>query len=172
MTIERIGHTFIADTARVLGRVTLGVDVNIWYGSVVRGDVGAIEIGDATNVQDNCVVHCDEGVPNRLGARVTLGHGAIVHGAEVGDDTLIGMGAKLLAGSRVGQRCLIGAGSLVPPNMVVPDDSVVMGVPARVVRQTTPAERAYISFVPPHYVELARRHAEQHDHPDVRPYRG
>jgi carbonic anhydrase/acetyltransferase-like protein (isoleucine patch superfamily) len=172
MTLHRIGRTFIADTARVLGRVTLGVDVNIWYGTVIRGDVAAIAIGDQSNVQDNCVVHCDTGVPNTLGARVTLGHGAIVHGVSIGDDTLVGMGAKLLGGTRIGKRCLIGAGTLVPPNLVVPDDSVVLGVPGRVVRATNDRERAYMKWVVPHYIELARRHCDEPGHPDVTPYAG
>jgi carbonic anhydrase/acetyltransferase-like protein (isoleucine patch superfamily) len=170
MTIRRIGPAWIADTARVIGDVEIGLDTSIWYGTVIRGDVAAIRIGAGSNVQDNCVIHCDTDFPNHIGARVSIGHGALVHGVFVDDDALIGMGAKLLAGTRIGKRCLIGAGAVVPPNLVVPDDHVVMGVPGRIVRETTEAEKTYLAFVAPHYQTLARRHCEEPDHPTVRAF--
>lgn len=172
MTMRRIGRAFIADSARVLGDVELGEDVSLWYGAVARGDVGPIRIGDRCNVQDNVVIHCDEAVPNLIGCDVTMGHGAIVHGAEVGDGSLVGIGARLLAGTRIGKRCIVAAGAVVPPDLVVPDDMVVMGIPGRVVRTTTGEERRYMADVPPRYVRLARLHVEHPDDPRVLPYAG
>ncbi|MBI1337095.1 MAG: gamma carbonic anhydrase family protein [Phycisphaera sp.] len=172
MTITRTAHAYLADTARVLGEVTLGHDVNIWYGASIRGDVAPVKIGRATNVQDNAVVHCDHGKPNVIGELVTIGHGAIVHGVEVGDGSLIGMGATLLGGTKIGKRCLIAAGAVVPPGLVVPDGMVVMGVPGKIVRETNDKEKEYLAWLAPHYVALAKRHAEQRDDPRVKPWRG
>jgi len=172
MSIHRVGHAYIADTARVLGRVTLGRDVNVWYGTVIRGDVAPITVGDATNVQDNSTLHCDTDAPLVVGPNVTIGHAVVVHCAEVGEGSLIGIGARVLAGARVGKGCLVAAGAVVPPGMVVPDGMCVMGLPARVVRGVSPAERKYLAEVPPGYVELARRHAENQDAPDVRGWDG
>lgn len=171
MSIHRIGNVFIADTARVLGEVTLGDDVNIWYGVSIRGDVAPIILGSATNVQDNAVIHCDKGYPNVIGANVTIGHGAIVHGESVGDGTLIGMGATVLGHTKIGKGCIIAAGAVVTPGMVVPDGMVVLGVPGKIVRPTNDTEKQYLADIPPRYVENARRHAEQRDDPRVRPYR-
>jgi carbonic anhydrase/acetyltransferase-like protein (isoleucine patch superfamily) len=161
MTIRCINQAYLADTARVLGEVTLGRDVSIWYGVSIRGDVAPISIGDRTNVQDNAVIHCDHGYANVIGADVTIGHGAIVHGEAVGDGTLVGMGAKLLGHSRIGRGCVIGAGAVVPPGMRVPDGMVVVGVPGRIVRTVNDAERTFLTGNPPHYVRLAKLHAQQ-----------
>lgn len=130
----------IAEGAVVRGRVTLGENVSIWYNAVLRGDVDAIEVGDDTNIQDGCIVHEDFGCPVHIGRRVTVGHGAILHGCTIGDDTLIGMGAIVLNGARIGTGCIVGAGALVTQGTVVPDGSVVLGSPARVVRQVTAEE--------------------------------
>lgn len=130
----------VAEGAVVRGRVTLGENVNIWYNAVLRGDVDAIEVGDDTNIQDGCIVHEDFGCPVRIGRRVTVGHGAILHGCTIGDDALIGMGAIVLNGARIGAGCIVGAGALVTQSAVVPDGSVVLGSPARVVRQVTAEE--------------------------------
>lgn len=170
MSIRRIGHAWIADTARVLGEVELGPDVSIWYGAVIRGDVAPITIGEMTNVQDNGVVHCDKGLPNVIGRRVTIGHGAIVHGVSVGDGALIGMGARLLGRSRIGARALVAAGALVPEGMEVPDDMVAMGMPARIVRPTTDREKQYLLALPPRYVDVAKMHAEHPEGPLCRSY--
>jgi len=172
MTMHRRHHAFIADTARVLGEVSLGENVSIWYGVSIRGDVAPITLGDGTNVQDNAVIHCDTHAPNVIGSHVTIGHGAIVHGVAVGDGSLIGMGATVLGGTRIGARCLIAAGAVVPPGLDVPDDSVVMGVPGRIVRATTEKERAYLKWVAPRYVELARLHTAGKDDARVRPWEG
>jgi carbonic anhydrase/acetyltransferase-like protein (isoleucine patch superfamily) len=158
MSMRRIDHAWIADTARVIGDVTLGRDVSLWYGAAVRGDVAPIEIGDETNVQDNVVIHVDHGRPNRIGSRVTLGHGCICHGERIGDGALIGMGATLLGRSRIGVRAIVAAGSLVPEGMEVPDEHVAMGVPAKVVRPINDREREYIAVLPPRYVEEAEMH--------------
>jgi carbonic anhydrase/acetyltransferase-like protein (isoleucine patch superfamily) len=170
MSIRLIHGVFLADTARVLGEVELAPDVSIWYGVSIRGDVAKVTIGQGTNVQDNAVIHCDSNVPNTIGRDVTIGHGAIVHGVSVGDGTLIGMGATVLGGTRIGRRCLVAAGAVVPPNMQVPDDTMVVGVPARIARPTNEKERMYLAWLAPHYVKLARLHAEQRDDPRVRPW--
>ncbi len=172
MSFEKIQDVYIANTATVLGELTLGENVNIWYGASVRGDVAPISIGSCTNVQDNAVIHCDHTVANTIGSDVTIGHSAILHGIEVGDGSLIGMSATLLGGSRVGKRCLIAAGAVVPPGMVVPDDSVVMGVPGKIVRQTTDQEKSYLLKLPRHYLKLVRQHVESPHDPTVRPWDG
>jgi carbonic anhydrase/acetyltransferase-like protein (isoleucine patch superfamily) len=159
VTLRRVGDAWIADTARVLGRVTLGRDVSVWYGTVIRGDVAAIEVGDATNVQDLTVLHCDTDEPLVIGPNVSIGHAAVVHCASVGEGTLIGIGARVLAGARIGKGCLVAAGALVPPGLVVPDGMVVMGLPGRIVRKVSAKERAYLAEVPPGYAALAKRHA-------------
>jgi carbonic anhydrase/acetyltransferase-like protein (isoleucine patch superfamily) len=172
MPVVRVAHAWIADSARVTGRVTLGRDVNLWYGVVVRGDVAPISIGDRTNVQDGTILHCDSDAPLVIEADVSIGHAAVVHCASVGAGSLIGIGARVLAGAKVGRGCLVAAGALVPPGMVVPDGMCVMGLPAQVVRPVTDAERKYIDAIPPHYVGLARHHAEHPDAPDVRDWDG
>lgn len=167
MTIHSQGGAFIADTARVLGDVRLGPSVSVWYGAVIRGDVAPIVIGERTNVQDNAVIHCDHLYANVIGSDVIIGHGAIVHGEWIGDNTLIGMGAKVLGHTKIGSGCIIGAGAVVPPGMEVPDHSVVVGVPGAIVRDTNEADRAYLAKLPSHYRALARRHAEQPDDPTI-----
>lgn len=170
MSIQQIKHAYIADTARVLGEVSLGENANIWYGASLRGDVAAISIGEGSNVQDNAVIHCDSGVPNVIGANVTIGHSAIVHGESVGDWTLIGMGAKVLGRTRIGEGCLIAAGAVVPPGMVVPDGMVAVGVPAKVVRETSAEEKEYLAWLAPHYVLLAKYHVENPMDARVKPW--
>lgn len=170
MTMHLVRGVYVADTARVIGDVTMGQGSSIWFGSVVRGDVAAIRLGAMCNVQDNCTVHCDDDVPIEVGDRVTFGHGVIVHGVTVGDGSLIGIGARLLAGSRIGRNCLVAAGAVVPPNFVLPDGMVAMGLPARVVRETTPGEKVYLAMVPERYLTLAKLHHERPDDPRVRPW--
>lgn len=157
--IVRVGKAYVADTARVIGDVTLGEDVSVWYGAVVRGDVAPISIGDGTNVQDGSILHCDTDRPLVVGAQVTIGHAAVVHCAEVGEGSLIGIAARVLAGARIGKGCLVAAGALVPPGLIVPDGMVVMGLPGRIVRKVSEKERAYLVEVPPGYAALAKRHA-------------
>lgn len=149
---------WVAPTATVIGSVRLGAGANIWYGAVLRGDEDEIVIGERSNVQDNCVMHTDMGYPVRIGADVTIGHGAIVHGATVEDGVLIGMGSTLLNGSVVGSGSVIGAGALVSEGVVIPPNSLVLGVPGKVRRETTEEERAAIARSAPGYVARAERH--------------
>lgn len=132
----------LAETAAVIGDVALEENVTIWYGAVLRGDVGPIRIGRGSNIQDNCTVHCAVDVPTVVGENVVVGHGAILHSCTVGDGCLIGMGAILLDGCVIGEGSVIAAGALVPPGKSIPPRSLVMGVPGRVVRQVTEEECA------------------------------
>ncbi len=131
---------FIAPGAIVLGDVTIAEDCGIWYHATVRGDRSAISIGRGSNIQDNCVVHGDTPYPVMIGENVTIGHGAIIHGCTIEDNTLIGMGAILLNGCHIGRNCIIGAGALVTQNTVVPDNSLVVGNPGKVKREVTEEE--------------------------------
>lgn len=133
---------FIAPGAIVLGDVAAGEDVGIWYHATVRGDRAPITIGKGSNIQDNCVVHVDEGYPVEIGEYVTIGHGAIIHGSKIGDHSLVGMGAILLNGCVIGRNCIIGAGALVTKNTVIPDNSLVLGNPGKIKRELTPEEIA------------------------------
>ena len=155
------GAVFVAANATVLGDVTLGRGVNIWYGAVLRADEGALILGENSNVQDNAVLHCDIGGCVTLGENVTVGHCALVHGCTVGDGSLIGMHATLLNHCVVGKNCIIGAGALVPEGMVIPDNSVAVGVPARVIKQVSAAQVEANLHNAAHYVEHGRLHAEQ-----------
>jgi carbonic anhydrase/acetyltransferase-like protein (isoleucine patch superfamily) len=148
-----------ARTAIITADVTIGPESSIWFGAVIRGDVAPIRIGRRVNVQDNAVVHCDNGIPNEIEDEVTIGHGAIVHGAFVGRGSLVGMGSTLLGGSRIGRGCLVAAGAVVSPGLEVPDGMVVMGVPGKVVRPLKPREVEYLAWLNPHYVALAERYA-------------
>ncbi len=172
MSINEIQGVYMADTARVVGRVNLGQGVNLWYGAAVRGDVDVITIGRGTNVQDNAVIHCDGGTPNTIGEDVSIGHGAIVHGKQVGDGSLIGMGAVVLGGSVVGKGCLIAARALVTENMVVPDGMVVMGIPGKIVRPVSEEEAKMMRWLAPHYAELAQKHRHHPEAPEHRPWTG
>jgi carbonic anhydrase/acetyltransferase-like protein (isoleucine patch superfamily) len=168
MTMRLVRGVYVADTARVLGEAEIGEGSSIWFGSVVRADMAPIRIGAMVNVQDNCTIHVDEGVANVIGDRVTLGHGVIAHGVEIGDGSLVGIGARLLAGSKIGRNCLVAAGCVVPPNLVVPDGMVVMGLPGRVVRETSEREKRYLADVPGRYLALAKLHHEHPTDPRVR----
>jgi carbonic anhydrase/acetyltransferase-like protein (isoleucine patch superfamily) len=149
---------FIAPTAVVLGDVTLGPRASVWYQAVLRGDMAAIIIGEATNLQDGTIVHVDEGKPAVIGARVGVGHRAILHGCTVEDDCLIGMGSVLLNGVRIGTGSVVGAGAVVLEGVQVPPGSLVVGVPARVVGTVDDALRARIRGTCEHYVAEAERH--------------
>lgn len=153
------GGWFLAHNATVVGDVSIGESTSFWFATVVRGDVAPVVIGHRVNVQDGAVIHCDTGVPNTIEDDVTIGHRAIVHGAFVGRWSLIGMGAILLGRTRIGSECLIGAGAVVPPGLYVPDRSVVIGVPGRIVRTVTEQDLQYMHWLPGHYVELARNHS-------------
>ena len=137
-----VGMFWIAPTAAVIGDVRLSIGSSIWFGAVVRGDNDPILIGEDSNIQDGCILHSDPGIPLRIGDGVTVGHNAVLHGCDIGDNCLIGMGSIILNGARIGSNCLIGAGTLVTEGKTFPENSVVMGSPGRVVRQMTPEEIA------------------------------
>ena len=126
---------WVAPGAHVIGRVTLAPGASVWFGSTIRGDNERITLGENTNVQENCVLHTDMGFPLRIGDGVTVGHKAMLHGCTIGENSLIGMGATVLNGAKIGRDCLIGAGALVTEGKEIPDGSLVMGAPAKVVRQ-------------------------------------
>ena len=133
------GRCYVADDAVVIGKVRIMAGASIWFGAVLRGDNEWIEIGVRSNIQDNCTLHTDPGFPLTVGAGCTVGHNAILHGCSIGDNTLIGMGAVLLNGARIGSNCVVGAGALVREEMVVPDNTLVVGSPARKVRDNDDA---------------------------------
>jgi carbonic anhydrase/acetyltransferase-like protein (isoleucine patch superfamily) len=149
---------FVHPGAFVIGEVTLGARVSVWPTAVLRGDTAAIVVGEDSNVQDGTIVHVDHGVPCTIGARVGIGHRAIIHGATVEHDSLIGMGAILLNNVVVGTGSIIGAGAVCPERMIIPPNSLVLGVPGRVVRQTTDAERERIARTVRSYLELQAEH--------------
>lgn len=142
MAVYRLGErvpqvdasAFVADTARVIGSVTLAADTSVWFGAVVRGDVDHITLGRGTNVQDGAVLHVDAGVPLVVGDNVTIGHQAVLHGCTVGDGSLIGIQAVVLNGARIGRSCIVAAGAVVTEGKEFPDNSLILGAPAKVVR--------------------------------------
>lgn len=149
---------FVAPGAFVLGDVFLGRDASVWYNAVIRGDVDHISIGDDTNIQDLCMVHADPGIPCLIGPRVTVGHRVILHGCEVEEDCLIGMGAILLNRVRVGAGSVIGAGAVLLEGTEIPPGSLVVGLPGKVVRQVDAAMRERIDMSWRHYVAQAQKH--------------
>lgn len=152
---------FRAFDAVLTGDVTLAEDVGVWFGCVVRGDDAPLRIGRRTNVQDLTMIHADTGVPNTIGEEVTIGHRCVLHGAEVGDRCLIGMGAVLLGGSRIGPESIVAAGAVVRENFEVPPRSLVAGVPAKVVREVREEEIAAIRASAQGYVDKIRLYLEQ-----------
>jgi len=150
---------FRAENATVIGDVAIGRQVGIWFGAVIRADKDRIVIGDRSNVQDNCVVHTSRGFPVIIGNDVSVGHGAILHGCTLGDQVLVGMGSIVLNGAKVGKGTLIGAGAVVTEGMDVPEGSVVVGIPGKVIKQTTLAQKEHILKNAESYVELAGEYA-------------
>ena len=144
---------WIAPSATVLGDVTIGAESTVWYQAVIRGDCDAIRIGRQSNIQDGCVLHADPGVPCTIGDRVTVGHAAIVHGATVEDDCLIGMKAVVMNGAKIGRGSLVAVGAIVTEGTDVPPGSLVMGQPAKVKRQLTEHDQERIRQAAEHYVE-------------------
>ena len=149
---------YVHPTAVVLGDVSLGARASVWPTAVLRGDSDTIVIGADSNVQDGAVIHVDEGIPTRVGNRVAIGHRAIVHGATIDDDVLIAMGAVLLNGVHVGSGSIIGAGAVLPEGKRIPENSLVIGVPGRIVRQTTNEERERIKRTVDAYLGLSEQY--------------
>ncbi len=179
--MDVIGHqpdlidptAFIAPTATVIGRVTIGAEASIWFGAVLRGDADRIEVGPGANVQDNAVIHADPGYPTRIGANVTIGHAAVVHGCTIEEGALIGMNATVLNGAHVGAEAIVAAGAVVPPQARIPAGTLAAGVPARVVRELDEKGRAEGARGAASYRRRARLYRQyfesrqrQHDDPD------
>jgi carbonic anhydrase/acetyltransferase-like protein (isoleucine patch superfamily) len=149
---------FVADNATIIGSVIIENDASIWFNAVVRGDNDLITIGENSNIQDGSVLHTDAGVPLTIGKNVTVGHKVMLHGCEIGDNSLIGINAVILNGATIGKNCLIGANSLIPEGKHIPDGSLVMGSPGKVVRELGPEQIKHLTLSALHYVENARRY--------------
>lgn len=160
-------EVFVAPNATIIGHVFLADESSVWFGAVLRGDGDEIHIGARSNIQDGCIVHVDPGMPVHIGEDVVVGHGAIVHGATVGDSSLIGMRATLLNGVKVGRGCIIGAHSLLTEGTEIPDYSVVMGVPGKIVKQLSPTAAEKIKANAARYVELGKRYLNREFEPSL-----
>ena len=164
MAIYRLGDerpilaesAWVADSAHLIGRIELAAETSVWFGAVLRGDNEPLIVGRGSNVQENCVVHTDEGIPLLIGEGVTVGHQVMLHGCTVGDNSLIGIQSILLNGARIGKNSLVGAGSLVTEGKTFPDGVLIVGRPARVVRELTPEEIEGLRQSARHYIEQAR----------------
>jgi carbonic anhydrase/acetyltransferase-like protein (isoleucine patch superfamily) len=156
-TLPGADEYWIAPTASVIGNVVLKKNASIWFGAVLRGDNDPIVIGENSNIQDNSVLHTDVGQPLTIGANVTVGHMVMLHGCTIGDGSLIGIGSIILNGAKIGRNCVIGASSLITEGKEIPDNSMVMGSPGKVVRTLTDAQAAAMAAGALHYVENWKR---------------
>ncbi len=159
-TFPENGSYWLAPSATLLGKVRLGEDVGIWFGAVLRGDNELIDIGNASNIQDNCVLHTDMGYPLTIGAGCTIGHRAMLHGCTIGANSLIGMGATVLNGAVIGENCIIGAGALVGEGKSIADNSLVVGMPGKVIRSLDEAAIQLLEASAASYVANAKRFAK------------
>ncbi len=155
--------TWIADSADVIGNVYLARNVSVWYQSVIRGDAGKISIGKDTNIQDQCVLHCDPGHELTIGEGVSIGHGAIIHGCRIHDHCLIGMGAVIMNGAKIEPYSMISAGAVVLENTVIPSGSLAVDCPAKVIKSLGEAQREQIIKNAQHYLELKEEHQESRE---------
>ncbi|MES2780187.1 MAG: gamma carbonic anhydrase family protein [Bacteroidota bacterium] len=162
--VQKGMDVWIADTARVFGQVTLGDECSVWFGAVLRGDGDTIKVGNRSNIQENAVVHVDPGFPTTIGDDCIIGHGAIVHGATLGNNVLVGMHATVLNGAVVGNFCIIGANALVTEGMQIPDYSILMGSPAKVVKQLSDAHIEKVKRNAQSYVELSKEYLKHWKH--------
>ncbi len=159
--VEMADDAWIADSAAVIGKVKLEAGANVWFSAVIRGDVEQITVGEHSNVQDGAVMHADRGVPLTLGKGITVGHNAMLHGCTVGDYSLIGINAVILNGAKIGKHCIIGANSLIPEGKEIPDGSLVMGSPGKVVKTLSEQQKKMLELSAAHYVQNAKRFREQ-----------
>ncbi len=150
----------ICPGAQVIGDVELGEDVSIWHGAVLRGDTDSIKIGNRSNVQDNCVVHCTKGYPVEIGDNVSVGHGAVVHGCRLDDNVLIGMNATVLNGAHISKNSIVGAGAVVSEGKEFPEGSLILGIPAKAVKQITAEQIEMIQNNADNYVKLSKQYKE------------
>lgn len=160
-TPDLASSAFVAPSADIMGAVTLGKNSSVWYQCVLRGDINTIEIGEGTNIQDGTVVHLADDFGVRIGNHCVVGHQAMIHACTIGNECLIGMSATILDGAVIGNQCIVGAGALVTKNMVVPDGSMVLGTPAKVVRPLTEEERKGLRPWAEKYIQVAQAHAEK-----------
>lgn len=151
-------NSWISENAYIIGDVVIGDNVGVWFGVIIRGDVAPIEIGNDTNIQDNSVIHSEVGFPTKIGNGVTIGHNSIIHGCEIGDNSLIGMGAIILNGAKIGKNCIVGAGAVVTEGKVIEDNSLVLGVPAKVVRKLSNEEIKRIRKNAEAYIDLKKEY--------------
>ncbi|MEY4676897.1 MAG: 2,3,4,5-tetrahydropyridine-2,6-dicarboxylate N-acetyltransferase [Pseudomonadota bacterium] len=149
---------WLAESADVMGAVSLAAQTSVWFGAVIRGDTETITIGEGSNVQDLAVIHADNGMPVVVGKHVTVGHKVMLHGCTIGDESLVGIGAIVLNGVRIGKNCLVGAGALVTEGKEFPDGSMILGSPAKVVRQLTPEQIEGLRASARHYIRNAQRY--------------
>jgi carbonic anhydrase/acetyltransferase-like protein (isoleucine patch superfamily) len=149
---------YVADSAEVIGNVELAEGASVWFGAILRGDNDRMSIGRGSNVQDGSVLHSDPGYPLTLGADVTIGHMVMLHGCTIGDGTLVGIGAVVLNGAKIGRNCLVGAGALVTEGKEFPDNSMIVGAPAKAIKELTPEQAARMRHAAEHYVENSARY--------------
>lgn len=149
---------WVADSAQVMGHVTLGADSSVWFGAIIRGDMDSITVGAGSNIQDGSVLHADDNMPLTIGENVTVGHQVMLHGCTIGDGSLIGIQAVVLNGAKIGKNCLVGAGALVTEGKEFPDGSMILGSPAKAVRQLSEAQLAGLKMSAQHYIDNARRY--------------
>jgi carbonic anhydrase/acetyltransferase-like protein (isoleucine patch superfamily) len=154
------GTYWIADTAVLIGKVRLAPDASVWWGSVLRGDNEWIELGERSQIQDNALLHTDPGFPITIGSDCVIGHNVVLHGCSIGDGTLIGMGAIVMNGAKIGNGCLVGAGAVIPEGKQFPDNSMLLGAPARFVREVDDKARAMIARGADVYVRRWRQYAK------------
>ncbi|MDO8266712.1 MAG: gamma carbonic anhydrase family protein [Moraxellaceae bacterium] len=160
-SLETCGEFFIADNATVIGSVVLEQNVSIWFNAVLRADNDVITIGENSNIQDGSVLHTDIGIPLTIGRNVTVGHKVMLHGCTIGDGSLIGINAVILNGAKIGRHCVIGANALVPEGKEIPDFSVVMGSPGKVVKEVSDAQKVMMEMGALHYVENFKRYQRE-----------
>ena len=169
MTIYALGEdapkihddTWVAPDANLIGKVVMEAGSSVWFGCTIRADHEEIRIGEGSNVQEDCVMHVDAGYPLTIGKDCTIGHKVMLHGCEIGDNTLVGMGAMILNGAKIGKNCLIGAGALVTENKEIPDNSLVMGVPGKVVREVDEKNAQRITSGALHYQDNMRKFRDE-----------
>ncbi len=152
---------WIAPTAAVMGNVILKKNSSIWWGAVLRGDNDPIVVGEGSNIQDGSICHTDHGSPLTIGANVTVGHMVMLHGCEIGDGSLVGIGSIVLNGAKIGKNCLIGANCLITEGKEIPDNSLIMGAPGKVVRELSPEQAARVAMGSAHYVENWKRYRRE-----------